>query len=272
MFLIKQSLCRPLRQQAVRMATRLGAMLVLGALSGWMSQSWAASPSPETPEQQLTQSVQRWVASQLGGAPEQVRVLPMDARVRVQACARPLVLDLPFAGKESVRVRCQEPVWQLYVRVESPVKLASLAAAAPTSANASGAAPVTETRRMVVLAAQNLLRGMTVAPSNVREQMQVLPPGGGAYLEQVAQALHSELVRDIPAGTPLRATDLRPLVLVKRGQWVQLNVGRSTGFMVTARVEAMQDGRMGEHIKLKNPESGRMLSGVVRGPGVVEAP
>ena len=275
MYLIKQSLCRPLRQHALRMATRmvarLGAMLLLCALPGLMAQSWAASPSAATPEQQLTESVQRWVASQLGGTPEQVRVLPMDARVRVQACARPLVMDLPFAGKESVRVRCPEPVWQLYVRVESPVKLASLAAA-PASAGPTGAAPVTETRRMVVVATQNLVRGMTVAPSDVREQMQVLPPGGGAYLEQVAQALHSEPVRDIAAGTPLRATDLRPLVLVKRGQLIQLNVGRSTGFMVTARVEAMQDGRMGEHIKLKNPESGRMLSGVVRGPGVVEAP
>ena len=275
MYLIKQSLCRPLRQHALRMAARmvarLGAMLLLCALPGLMAQSWAASPSAATPEQQLTESVQRWVASQLGGTPEQVRVLPMDARVRVQACARPLVMDLPFAGKESVRVRCPEPVWQLYMRVESPVKLASLAAA-PASAGPTGAAPVTETRRMVVVATQNLVRGMTVAPSDVREQMQVLPPGGGAYLEQVAQALHSEPVRDIAAGTPLRATDLRPLVLVKRGQLIQLNVGRSTGFMVTARVEAMQDGRMGEHIKLKNPESGRMLSGVVRGPGVVEAP
>jgi flagellar basal body P-ring formation protein FlgA len=34
-------------------------------------------------------------------------------------------------------------------------------------------------------------------------------------------------------------------------------------------VEAMQDGRFGEQIKLKNPESGRILSGVVKGPGTV---
>jgi len=53
---------------------------------------------------------------------------------------------------------------------------------------------------------------------------------------------------------------------------VQLNVGKSTGFMVSARVEALQDGRMGEVIKLKSPESGRMLSGVVRGPNLVEGP
>jgi len=86
----------------------------------------------------------------------------------------------------------------------------------------------------------------------------------------VAQVQHAELLRDIPAGTALRISDLRPLVLVKRGQLVQLTVGKSSGFMVSARVEALQDGRMGEHIKLKSPESDRMISGVVRGPGVVE--
>jgi len=101
-------------------------------------------------------------------------------------------------------------------------------------------------------------------------QNTVLPPGGGNFLEDVSEALHSELLRDIAPGTPLRKTDLRPLVLVKRGQLVQLTVGKSTGFMVTAHVEALQDGRMGEQVKAKNPESGRVLTGVVRGPNALE--
>ena len=218
-----------------------------------------------TPDLVLTQSVQQWVSSQQGLRPEQVQVLPMDARVRVQACARPLLMDLPFVGNETVRVRCPEPVWQLYVRVQSAVKMAAMPAASATP-------QASETRRMVLVATQNLVRGMAVGAADVREQMQVLPPGGSGYLDQVSQALHSELVRDIPAGTPLRSSDLRPLILVKRGQLVQLNVGKSTGFMVSARVEALQDGRMGEVIKLKSPESGRMLSGVVRGPNLVEGP
>jgi len=35
------------------------------------------------------------------------------------------------------------------------------------------------------------------------------------------------------------------------------------------RAEALQDGRMGEQVKLKNPESGRQISGVVVGPNLV---
>ncbi|MFM8590881.1 MAG: flagella basal body P-ring formation protein FlgA [Limnohabitans sp.] len=46
---------------------------------------------------------------------------------------------------------------------------------------------------------------------------------------------------------------------------VLLTVGQG-GFMISARLEAMQDGRMGEQIQLRNRESGRIMTGVVKGP------
>jgi flagella basal body P-ring formation protein FlgA len=57
--------------------------------------------------------------------------------------------------------------------------------------------------------------------------------------------------------------------LVKKGQMVLLSVGQAQGFQISARVEAMQDGRFGEQIKLKNRDSGRELSGRVQGPNQV---
>ena len=112
----------------------------------------------------------------------------------------------------------------------------------------------------------------------LRDKVLDLLPGAGDLLlegaivlgEDVGDALYAELLRDVPAGTPLRKTDLRPLVLVKRGQLVQLTVGKSTGFVVTAHVEALQDGRIGEQVKAKNPDSGRVLTGVVKGPNTLE--
>jgi flagella basal body P-ring formation protein FlgA len=76
-------------------------------------------------------------------------------------------------------------------------------------------------------------------------------------------------VRDIAPGVPLRAYDLRRAVLVKQGQSVVLTVGQGSGFSITARVEALQDGKMGDQIRLKNPDSGRSLSGIVTGPSAV---
>ncbi|MFM8738243.1 MAG: flagellar basal body P-ring formation chaperone FlgA, partial [Betaproteobacteria bacterium] len=74
-----------------------------------------------------------------------------------------------------------------------------------------------------------------------------------------------EAVRDLPAGVPLRQTDIRPAVLVRQGQWVTMTVGHGTGFTITVRLEAMQDGRLGERVMLRNTESGRTVSGVVTG-------
>jgi flagella basal body P-ring formation protein FlgA len=88
-------------------------------------------------------------------------------------------------------------------------------------------------------------------------------------LEQASEVMHAEVVRDVRPGTPLRSQDIRPTVLVKKGQMVLLSVGQAQGFQISARVEAMQDGRFGEQIKLKNRDSGRELSGRVQGPNQV---
>ena len=111
---------------------------------------------------------------------------------------------------------------------------------------------------------------MSVQAVDVKMQSMLVPAGAGAVLESPAEAIHAEVLRDLPAGTVLRRSDLRPAMLVKRGQMVQLSVGHNQGFSVSVRVEALQDGRMGEQIKLKNPESGRILTGVVKGPNAVD--
>ena len=80
----------------------------------------------------------------------------------------------------------------------------------------------------------------------------------------------AELVRDLPAGSPVRTHDIRRAVLVKMGQQVMMTVGSGSDFQIRVRVEALQDGRMGEQVKLKNTESGRMMSGVVTGPNAVK--
>jgi flagella basal body P-ring formation protein FlgA len=54
-------------------------------------------------------------------------------------------------------------------------------------------------------------------------------------------------------------------VLVRQGQWVTMTVGQGTGFTITVRLEALQDGRLGERVMLRNAESGRTISGVVTG-------
>jgi flagella basal body P-ring formation protein FlgA len=82
--------------------------------------------------------------------------------------------------------------------------------------------------------------------------------------------INGEATRDLPAGQVVRSYDIRRAVLVKQGQSALMTVGQDKGFQITIRVEAMQDGRMGEQIRLKNTESGRLLTGTVTGPNAVK--
>ena len=76
-------------------------------------------------------------------------------------------------------------------------------------------------------------------------------------------------MRDISPGSVLHSYDVRRSVLVKQGQSAMLSIGSSNTFQVTVQAEAQQDGFMGDQIRLKNAESGRILYGVVTGPNAL---
>jgi flagella basal body P-ring formation protein FlgA len=256
-----QMLCRLLDSISIR-------VLWLGVLLGSYSALTLAGPQTErlTPTQALQQAVVEWVAQTQSVKPEAVSPVPLDPRLQVKACDKPLAMDLPFASAQTVRVRCPQPAWQLYVRVtvsgEPPAR--------PAPESVGKKQPEAPAQRQVLVAAVPLMRGMTLTEAHVRLADVDLPGLPVNVLEQVSQVLHAEVVRDVRADAPLRSQDIRPTVLVKRGQMVLMSIGQSQGFRISARVEAQQDGRYGEQIKLKNRDSGRMLTGLVKGPNQVE--
>ena len=240
----------------------------------------AQSQNPASPDKLLTE-VGQWVQKSQQLEASQFSFAPLDSRVQLQSCDRPLVMDTPFASRETVRVRCLgKPSWQLYLRVVLKPGIApGLAAtgatgAAAPSGSASGPAPVAAvaavtavapTRRVVV--ASQLLRAGSLASRDLLREMEMpaqgLDPQAVGSLKDVE---NGEMVRDVQAGVPLRGHDVRRAVVVKQGQSVTLTVGQGSGFSITARVEAMQDGKIGDQIRLKNPDSGRLLTGIVTGP------
>lgn len=251
----RQMLCRLLDQVTIR-GLWFG---VVFCLSSWS----AVAAVPATPAAALQKSVIEWVVQAQSVAPEAVVLAPLDPRLQIQSCGRPLNMDLPFASPDTIRVRCAQPAWQLFVRVT----VAGRVAAPPGQAKADPAPPE---KRQVLVAAVPLQRGMILTEAHVRLATVDTPNMPVNVLEQVSQILHSEVMRDVRPDTPLRSQDIRPTVLVKRGQMVLMSVGQAQGFQISARVEAQQDGRYGEQIKLKNRDSGRMLTGLVKGPNQVQ--
>ena len=220
-----------------------------------------------TPLEQMNGALTEWVGVQNGVPASSVTVVPPDARVAVQPCASTYVFDYPFVSRDSVRVRCTKPNWQLFMKVG--LVSGSAPATLTPGASAAKAAPAPEFRQVVV-AATNLPAGQVLQRDSLKlDRMEADKISKAHYLE--SQGLEGqELLRAVRAGEPIRVSDLRPATLVKRGEMVLMTIGTPATFEISVKAEAMQDGRVGEQIKLRNTESGRTLSGVVTGKGTAK--
>lgn len=225
----------------------------------WACAAGAGAATP-TPKEALVLQAQQWAAPALGRTPAQVGFAPLDERVQVRPCEQPLVFDWPFNNRETLRTRCPSGAgWQLFLRVsDAPTALG-------LGADTSGAA----TARKVVVARQTLPRGTLIQPEMVELASVVLAPGQAVPMDSLAAVQSAELMRDVPAGSPILAQDLRRAVLVKQGQIAVLTVGQGRGFEIAVRVEVLQDGKMGDQVRLKNNDTGKVLSGVVTGPNAL---
>lgn len=252
-----------------RCLLRCAAVWVLVA---WSCAALAQPPGGVSPQDKVFQEVVQWVVRTQQVSPTDFSFAPMDSRVQLQGCALPLVMDSPFSSRETVRVRCLgNPTWQLYLRV-----LFKPSATAQGNSNSNsnsksstpeppGSTPAAVVRQVVV--GRQLLRAGTVLSADLLQEQEYVGSGlDPQAVVSLKDVLNGEMVRDALAGVPLRSHDVRRALLVKIGQSVILTVGQGGGFSITARVEALQDGRMGEQVRLRNPESGRLISGVVTGP------
>jgi flagella basal body P-ring formation protein FlgA len=122
-------------------------------------------------------------------------------------------------------------------------------------------------RRAVTLV--ELGAGAIIGPENVKiertESNHPEPAGWRPPYGLVAR-------RRLPANTVIRPElvgPVRPEVVLKRNQNVVIQVERP-GLMVTAIGKTMQDGRVGEYIKVRNVDSQRIILARVNEDGTVE--
>jgi flagella basal body P-ring formation protein FlgA len=254
--------------------------LCLALAMGWVQAIAQTGADAALSQDALFKEVGSWMQQTQQLSAGQFDFVPLDSRVKVQPCDRPLAMDLPFATKETVRVRCLgASSWQLYLRANikvpsakpAPVAPASVAASAPVAVipQKSAIAPAAP-RRKVVVGTQFLRAGTVLSATMLEETEQASAAVDNSLFGSVKDLENAEVVRDIAAGTALRSADVRRALMVKQGQLVMLTISQGNSFAIVARVEALQDGRLGDQIRLKNPESGRLLSGVVTGPNAAK--
>lgn len=228
------------------------AACVLGHAAPGLAADWGVNPNAFDV---LQQQAQQWAANHPTFQGKPVQVVPVDPRITVQHCQQNLQFDQPFPNQPAIRARCAQPAWQLFVNLNTGQALT-----APN--RASPAAPVLHR----VLVSKEVLKRGTVIRADMFTMTEM--PAAGMESQLIADTKlikNMQLVRDLTPNTPLRSYDVKTAVLVKRGQDVQVTAGEGQGFSITMRAEALQDGGLGEQIRLKNVESGRSLHGVITG-------
>ncbi|MAF82333.1 MAG: flagella basal body P-ring formation protein FlgA [Proteobacteria bacterium] len=203
-----------------------------------------------------------WLQNALETDAANFEVVPPDHRVRILPCTEKLLFDFPFNGKETIRAKCPDPTWQFFLRVktDNPEIKNLLSPVRQTKKKKNHDTAITD----VLFARKNLSVG-SILRENDTETKSVKKNTLPVDFYSTFEGLENyEVVKNIKAGSVIRSLNLRPARLVKRGTKVQLKI-LAQGMLVTATVEALEDGHIGQQIKLMNNASGKTVTGVVTG-------
>ncbi len=178
-----------------------------------------------------------------------LRVSNLDRRLKLRHCDKETDFELirPAHQGRNVTVKAQcnsDRHWSIYV----PITL--------------------EVYADVVVATRNLGRGAVISDNDVKYQRintAGLPSG---HLIDKNRILGMELKRSVRVGSYLLLSSLEKPRVVNKGDSVVLEA-RQNALQVSAKGTALNNGQVGEQIKVRNNQSDRVVDAMVTGPGRV---
>ncbi len=235
--------------------------VLLFVLSFFCSKTVQSANSKE----EMTNGAKNWVSDELKIPIDSINITPPDKRVRIPKCEDEIKYDFPFESRETVRAKCKSPPWQFFLRVSSEDNktLQILRPKIKTKKR-----EVTNEYVNVLVAKSNLMRGDKLDKNSVKFEKKLkkrLPIDVFTNLEGLE---NQEMSRNVKAGGLIRSVDIKAAKLIKKGDKVLFSIV-ARGMLVKAMVEALEDGHMGEQIKLINKDSGKIVTGIVTGKNKV---
>ncbi|WP_105190550.1 flagellar basal body P-ring formation chaperone FlgA [Pseudoalteromonas sp. T1lg48] len=170
----------------------------------------------------------------------QVQAIELDARIASRSCAQPPELSTasepPFNRQVTVQLKCPEPaLWTQYVHVRID-KLSP-----------------------IVVANSHIARGQIIAATDVSTELRPQHFVRARYVESPDVVIGSRSKRTIRQGLPI---NLNQLCMVCKGDSVTI-VAKVNGLTIKTSGEALEDGGLGENIRVRNRKSGRLISAQV---------
>ncbi len=176
----------------------------------------------------------------------------LDNRLRLQACDQPLETYTPHGktkmGNITVGVRCNGTTpWSLFVPVTVKV--------------------MTE----VVVAKKNLPRGTIIGPDDLTMEKRDIARLHRGYMENTENALGKELRQRMRRHQVLTPSQLDTPVTVKRNNKVIIQASNKT-VQIRMIGKALENGGIGQTIRVRNESSNKEIDAKVVAPGIVEVP
>jgi flagella basal body P-ring formation protein FlgA len=180
----------------------------------------------------------------------QVVVEPLDKRLRLKQCERPLQTfsnsSANSVGNRTIGVKCQHPSeWTVYVPVRVKVMKQVVVAARPLAAN------------------RNLTR------QDVRLQAMDIADLRQGYISSPQQVVGQQLKYPLAVGRVVPSRSLKLEKIVRRGEQIVL-VAAAGAMEVRMNGTALDDASIGDKVKVKNSSSERVVEGIVQAPGIVK--
>ena len=117
---------------------------------------------------------------------------------------------------------------------------------------------------------RSLARKEVIQPRDVSwKRLPAMSHAGGLVITEIDDAIGMELRRPLRAGQAIRSRDLKKPVLVGRGDLVLLEL-KTQAMFLTSRGKALEDGSLGENIRIENMQSKRTITGTVVGHRTVQ--
>jgi len=208
------------------------------------------------------------------------KVIPPE---RLRRCADALIKSRPPESNGAVWHIVRSPAEMVLTVVEEPQLQAELARNAPRNhlivnvvARAGGKEIASATvvyrrgyRVRRAVAAKEICPGQKIMPEHVTiETVTALAPQATDWCPPYGMVSSAR----IQPGTVIRPGLVRPVgraVVVRRNQTVLMRIA-GPGFTISARGLALQDGRPGDVIRVRNMDSKRIITGRVTPEGLVE--
>ncbi len=122
--------------------------------------------------------------------------------------------------------------------------------------------------REVLRAVRRIQRGEMVEPEDVHRVRETTMRHHGDVLVDPEEVVGKRAARSIRAGRTLTAAMVEEPAVVERGSAVVILAENDT-LRITTRGEALEDGRRGDRIRVRNLQSGKEILSTVQAPGWV---